>query len=127
MSYFALGRFSAHVARVVVRFGDINGPRGGLGKALMLDVRLKHTGRILIREVDTSVASVIDAAAQLASRALAREMRLKRDLHEPLMRRSLRRGPALAPFGSSATGTSHAPESSTALAAEGSAPDEGTQ
>ncbi len=89
--HFALGRFSAHIARVVVRFDDINGPRGGVDTAVMLDVRLKPSGRILIREVDTSVASVIDAAAQRAGRAVGREMRMKRDLHETRWRRSPRR------------------------------------
>jgi ribosomal subunit interface protein len=67
----AVGRFASRLARVAVRVGDVNGPRGGVDKRCRIHLQLP--GRALaIEAVDADLYVAIDRAAERAERATAR-------------------------------------------------------
>ena len=47
---FALTRSSDRIKRVVVRLGDINGPRGGADKFCRMQVHIEHAPPVLIEK-----------------------------------------------------------------------------
>ena len=80
---FALGRFAGGVERVVVRFWDANGPRGGVDKECQMRARLIGGGEVLVRDVDADRHVVIDRAADRLGRAVGRLLDWHREVRMP--------------------------------------------
>ena len=78
---FALTRLSDRIKRVVVRFGDTNGPRGGEDKFCRIQVYLEHTPPVLIEGAGSDLYAVIDQVAERAGRNVAKRVgRLHQDV-----------------------------------------------
>ena len=69
---FALSRFSAQVERVVVRFSDLNGPKGGSDKVCRVGFRVKGIGPEAVEARDADLYFAVDQAAVKAGRRVAR-------------------------------------------------------
>ena len=76
---FALGRFGERIAKVMVRFEDANGVRGGVDKQCRIDVALRPSGNVLIKDIDADLHAVVDRAADRAARAVDRDLQRRRD------------------------------------------------
>jgi len=77
---FALGRFAGHVQSLRVRLTDLNGPRGGLDKKCLIEVRLARPRRVVIVEdIDRDHAVAIGRAVERTSRAVARAIQSAAD------------------------------------------------
>ena len=50
------------VTRVIVRLSDINGPRGGVDKRCLIEVRLKHAPALVIEDTEADLYLAIDRA-----------------------------------------------------------------
>lgn len=77
--HFALSRFGSSVTSVSVRFGDINGPKGGLDKRCHLTVRGPSIGTVLVEEHSADAFTAADIAADRASRAVGRAVSRARE------------------------------------------------
>lgn len=78
---FALTRNGDRIKRVVVRFGDKNGPRGGADKFCKIQVVLEHAPPVLIEDAGADLYAVIDRAAERAGRNVAKHIeRLHKDI-----------------------------------------------
>jgi ribosome-associated translation inhibitor RaiA len=70
---FASGR----VRRVHVRLSDLNGPRGGIDKRCLVEVRLEGLPVVVVEDVQSDMYNAIDRAvgraARTAKRRLARQ------------------------------------------------------
>jgi ribosomal subunit interface protein len=71
---FALDRFGDRIARVSVRLGDENGPRGGEDKSCRLAIELRGAGVLRVQVTDRDLYAAIDRAAHRAQRAIARHV-----------------------------------------------------
>ena len=71
---FALIRTSDRIKRVVVRLGDINGPRGGADKFCRMQVYIEHAPTVLIEAVGADLYAVIDRAAERAGRNVSKRV-----------------------------------------------------
>lgn len=69
---FALGRVASALERVVVRLGDVNGPRGGEDKRCRVSLVVRPGTRLIVDELDHDLYAAIDRAAGRAGRAAAR-------------------------------------------------------
>ena len=67
---FALTRTRDRIKRVVVRLGDINGPRAGEDKFCRIQVVLDGAPSLLIEDAGADLYAVIDRAAERAGRCL---------------------------------------------------------
>ena len=76
---FALGRFERRIASIDVRFGDVNGPRGGVDQACRVAVRLAApAGQIVIEDMDRDAHAALARAADRMARAVGRAVDLAR-------------------------------------------------
>jgi putative sigma-54 modulation protein len=75
---FGLARHSDRIARVVVRLGDENGPRGGPDKFCQLQVSLIDAPPVVIRDTGPDLYAVIDRASDRAARAVAKQLERNR-------------------------------------------------
>jgi ribosomal subunit interface protein len=73
---FALERFAMQIARVYVRVGDLNGPKGGVDKRCRVAIVLMPSTTIVMEDRDSNVYVAIDRVADKAGRCIGR--RLKR-------------------------------------------------
>ena len=71
---FALTRRSDRIKRVVVRLGDINGPRGGEDKFCRMQVHFEHAPPMLIGDAGADLYAVIDRVAERAGRNAAKRV-----------------------------------------------------
>ena len=76
----ALGRYRAALATVQVRLSDINGPRGGIDKHCVIEVRGPALVPIVVRERDADLYVAIDRAAERLDRTVARRLARTRTL-----------------------------------------------
>lgn len=77
---FVLGRFGELIAKATVRFDDPNGTRGGVDKQCQLELLLRPSGRVLIRDIDTDLRAVLDRATERACRTVDRDVQRRREL-----------------------------------------------
>lgn len=68
----ALDRHLERIARVRVRIGDVNGPRGGEDKRCRIEVALRGGGTLRATVVDADAYAAIGAAAHRVARAVTR-------------------------------------------------------
>ncbi|WP_439590000.1 HPF/RaiA family ribosome-associated protein [Hydrogenophaga sp.] len=71
---FALTRHSDRVKRVAVRFGDENGPRGGVAKFCQIQVYLVDAHVACFRDIGTDLYDVIERATDRAGRAVVKHL-----------------------------------------------------
>jgi len=78
--HFALGRFGPAIDHVIVRVGDINGPRGGVDKRCQIVVKLRASGSnpIAIDDSDEELHVAVARASNRAERTVARAIERKR-------------------------------------------------
>lgn len=69
---FLLNRFSAGIETVVVRIGDINGPRGGVDKRCHVAIRGPALAPVTVQELSADVHAAIALAVERAARSVAR-------------------------------------------------------
>jgi ribosomal subunit interface protein len=82
---FTFSRVAGRVRRVLVTLSDINGPRGGVDKRCLIEVRIDGLSSIVIQDIQTDMYTAIDRAAGRAARSVMRKLALKtskrRDYH----------------------------------------------
>lgn len=76
----ALGRYQQALGSVQVRLADVNGPRGGIDKHCVVEIRGPAFEPIIVRERDTDLYAAIDRAADRVDRAVARRLARIRDM-----------------------------------------------
>lgn len=69
---FSLSRFSAQIERIVVRFSDLNGPKGGFDKVCRVGFTLRGLGPASVEARDADLYFAVDQAAVKAGRRVAR-------------------------------------------------------
>lgn len=77
--HFQLSRFNGGLSAVVVRIGDINGPKGGPDKRCHVTVRGPALGPVTVGERSTDAYSAVDLALDRAARAVGREIERGRE------------------------------------------------
>jgi putative sigma-54 modulation protein len=76
----ALEPFKRHVRRVVARLGDENGPRGGFDKTCRIGVSVGGAPDVFAADTRPDLYTAVDCAADRLALALARRLKLKRNL-----------------------------------------------
>jgi ribosome-associated translation inhibitor RaiA len=74
----SIGRFGTRVKEVRVWLSDDNGPRGGVDKAVRMELELTGTKELRVEQVSTSWQSAVDMAAGRLGRTAAREIERRR-------------------------------------------------
>ena len=74
---FAFSRVSGRVRRILVTLSVINGPRGGVDKRCLLEVRLDGLSSVVVQDIQTDLYTAIDRAAGRAARSVMRRLALK--------------------------------------------------
>lgn len=68
----AVGRFGPDLPRVVVRYSDLNGPRGGVDKCCRIALHTVGFGTVVAEGVGSNLSSALARASDRASRAMSR-------------------------------------------------------
>lgn len=76
---FALDRYVERVARVSVRMGDVNGPRGGRDKSCRVEVLVRDGRAVRAAALDADAYAAVGTAIRRAARGLARELGRERN------------------------------------------------
>lgn len=76
--HLEMSRFGGVVRSVVVRIGDINGPKGGEDKRCQVTLRGSRLGPITIEDLSADVYSALDTALERAARTAGREIERSR-------------------------------------------------
>ena len=76
--HFQMSRFGGAVRSVVVRIGDINGPKGGEDKRCQVTLRGSRLGPLTIEDLSADVYSALDTALERAARAAGRDIDRRR-------------------------------------------------
>ncbi len=71
---FVLTRRSDRIQRVVVRVGDMNGPRGGVDKFCRIQVYLLNAPVAVIEDIGLDMYAVIDRAADRVGRVVVKHL-----------------------------------------------------
>jgi ribosomal subunit interface protein len=69
---FAFSRFYARMDRILVRFSDQNGPKGGQDKVCQVGFTLRGMAPEIVEAKDADLYLAIDLAAAKAGRRMAR-------------------------------------------------------
>ena len=67
---------SSRVSRVHIRLSDLNGPRGGVDKRCLVEVRLEGLPVVVVEDVQSDMYSAIDRAVGRAARTVMRRLAL---------------------------------------------------
>jgi len=73
----ALGRFGERIARVLLRFSETDGHRGGADKRCQIDVGLRPRS-VRVEHTDADIIVALNHAADRASRSVARALERER-------------------------------------------------
>ena len=73
---FTLSRGASRVRRVEVKLSDVNGPRGGVDKRCLIEIRLDGLPVIVVQDVQSDMYTAIDRAATRAARTVMRRLAL---------------------------------------------------
>jgi len=69
---FSLSRFTPQIERIVVRFSDLNGPKGGCDKVCRVGFTLRGLEAETVEARDADLYFAVDQAAVKAGRRMAR-------------------------------------------------------
>ena len=83
----ALGRYQPTLQSVRMSLTDVNGPRGGVDKHCVIEVRVPALVPIVVRERDADLYVAIDRAADRVDRAVARRLARSRSYESGSLRR----------------------------------------
>jgi len=75
-----LSRFGRDLTGVVVRIGDVNGPKGGLDKRCRVTVRGPRVGSATLDEYSGDIWSAVDLALERVARNVGRTLEKARTL-----------------------------------------------
>jgi hypothetical protein len=78
-----LTRYSDRILRVLVRFGDHNGPRGGLDKFCRIQVTLIDAPAVVVHDSGAEILEVIDRATDRAGRVVVKHLERSRTFTRP--------------------------------------------
>ena len=67
---------SNRVNRVRVRLSDLNGPRGGVDKCCLVEVRLEGLPVVIVEDIQSNMYTAIDRAVGRAARTVKRRLAL---------------------------------------------------
>ncbi len=76
---FGLGRFSPRISGVTVQIHDLNGPRGGQDKECRIEVRLKPSGSVFVKDSDAQIHAAVDRVTDRVARSVKRSIERTRD------------------------------------------------
>ena len=65
---------SSRVQRVRVRLSDLNGPRGGVDKCCLVEIRLEGLPVVVVEDVQSEMYTAIDRAVGRAARTAKRRL-----------------------------------------------------
>lgn len=83
----ALGRYAPELTLVVVRVGDLNGPRGGADKRCHVTVSGRRIGHLEVENVGGDPYAAVSAGIDRVARATARRLERARESRgEPSIR-----------------------------------------
>ena len=71
---FTFSHASSRVRRVFVRLSDLNGPRGGIDKRCLVEVRLDGLPAVVVEDVQSDMYTAIYRAIGRASRTVMRRL-----------------------------------------------------
>ncbi|NNJ94686.1 MAG: HPF/RaiA family ribosome-associated protein [Halobacteria archaeon] len=80
---FALSRISHRLRRVDVRLSDLNGPRGGVDKRCLIEVRINRHPPVIVTDVQSDLYRCVDRASARAQRTVLRRLSLDNRRHHP--------------------------------------------
>jgi putative sigma-54 modulation protein len=80
---FTLARGASRMRRVDVRLSDLNGPRGGVDKRCLIEVRLDGLPPVVVEDVQSDLYTAIDRAAGRAARTVVRRLALNNSRRRP--------------------------------------------
>lgn len=72
---FALGSSSSRLRAISVRLTDVNGPRGGVDKRVLIKATLPGAPPVVVGHDEPDIYVAIDRAADRISRTLSRKLR----------------------------------------------------
>ena len=71
---YTLARGGDRIGRVVVRLSDLNGPRGGIDKRCLIEIRLDGLSTVVVEDVQSDLYTAIDRATGRAARTINRRL-----------------------------------------------------
>ena len=83
---FQLSRFSRELSAVVVRVGDVNGPRGGVDKRCQVTVSGPRVPSATLQETSTDVYAAVGSAVDRIERIVGRGIDRARGQQPPVRR-----------------------------------------
>jgi len=75
---FAIGRFRDQIKWARIKVADVNGPRGGVDKRCVVQLRLHNLPDVIFAITEVEARSAIDRAAERVSQVLARRLERQR-------------------------------------------------
>jgi ribosome-associated translation inhibitor RaiA len=87
-----LAKHSRAIQAVTIRFGDVNGPKGGLDKRCGVEVSIRRGSEVVVEEIDADLHAAMDRAADRIVEAVSRELARKRTMPRQLARKVVREG-----------------------------------
>lgn len=82
---FAIGQFRDHIQWARVKVADVNGPRGGVDKRCVVQLRLRNLPDVIFAITEVEARSAVDRAADRVSQVLARRLGRQRRIVRELM------------------------------------------
>jgi len=71
---FTLANAAGRIRRVGIRLSDLNGPRGGVDKRCLVEVRLDGLPTVVVEDIQPDMYSAIDRAVGRAARTVMRRL-----------------------------------------------------
>lgn len=71
---FTFSSASDRVRRVQIRLSDLNGPRGGVDKRCLVEVRLDGLPVVVVEDIQSDMYTAIDRAVGRAARTVKRRL-----------------------------------------------------
>ena len=71
---FTLARGGDRIGRVVVRLSDLNGPRGGIDKRCLIEIKLDGLSTVVVEDVQSDLYTAIDRATGRVGRTVNRRL-----------------------------------------------------
>ena len=71
---FTLSHAADRIRRVGIRLSDLNGPRGGVDKRCLIEVRLDGLPTVVIEDIQPDMYAAIDRAVGRAARTVMRRL-----------------------------------------------------
>lgn len=71
---FTLSHAANRIRRVGIRLSDLNGPRGGVDKRCLIEVRINGLPPVVIEDIQPDVYTAIDRALGRAARTVMRRL-----------------------------------------------------